>query len=190
MKIGILGGSFNPPHKMHKKIAIELIQKKYVDKIIFVPTGDAYPKAYLAKAKDRYEMVKRMIEGDKNLEVSDFECRKEHKYTYETIQYFQEKYKKDTIYFIVGFDNLKELPTWKNYDFLKTVPFLALDRNEESVEKLIEERNYTNITPCKVPTKNISSTQIRQKIREGKNCQKSISPKVYNYIEEKHLYTN
>lgn len=188
MKIGILGGSFNPPHKMHKKIALELIAKKYVDKVIFVPTGDAYPKPNLVSAKERCEMVKRMIRGNHHLEVSDFECKNGRKYTYETICYFKDKYKEDTIYFIVGLDNVKELPTWKNYQFLLAFPFIALDRGQEKVEDFVKKKNYTNIIVAPIVTEDISSTQIRKCIKNNKPYIQYIDPSVYEYIEEHNLY--
>ena len=75
MKIGIFGGSFNPPHKMHKNIALNLIKNKYLDKVIYVPTGNKYNKKDLIDAMDRYNMLKIMIEGYKNLELSNYEIK-------------------------------------------------------------------------------------------------------------------
>ena len=76
MKIGIFGGAFNPPHKMHKEIAINLLEKGYVDKIIYVPTGNNYNKPGLLDGKHRIEMLEIMFK-DINLkvEVSDFEVK-------------------------------------------------------------------------------------------------------------------
>ena len=71
MKIGIFGGSFNPPHKMHKTIALTLIKKHYVDKVIFVPTGSKYKyKNNLLSDKVRLEMLELMCHDNNNLEVS------------------------------------------------------------------------------------------------------------------------
>lgn len=63
MRVGIFGGAFNPPHKMHKEIAIELLQKDYLDKIIYVPTGNNYNKPGLLDGKDRLNMLNLLIEG-------------------------------------------------------------------------------------------------------------------------------
>ncbi len=66
MKIGIFGGSFNPPHNMHQKIALTLIKKGYVDKIIFVPTGAKYSyKNNLLEPKIRYEMLKLLCQNNR-----------------------------------------------------------------------------------------------------------------------------
>ena len=89
MKIGIFGGCFNPPHKMHKKIAIELIKKHYLDKVIFVPTGSKYKyKNNLLSDNVRFEMLKLMCEDNNALEVSNYELKDQVVYTYETLDYF------------------------------------------------------------------------------------------------------
>ena len=92
MKIGIFGGSFNPPHNMHKNIALDLIKNKYLDKVIYVPTGNKYNKKGLANQNDRYNMLKLMIEGYDNLDVSNYEFGK-LTFTYETLNHFKNIYK-------------------------------------------------------------------------------------------------
>ena len=92
MKIGIFGGSFNPPHKMHKKIALDLIKKHYLDKVIFVPTGRKYKyKNNLLSDKVRLEMLKLMCIDNKDLDVSDYELKDHIVYTYDTLDYFKNK---------------------------------------------------------------------------------------------------
>ena len=82
MKIGIFGGSFNPPHIMHKKLVEELIKEGYVDKVIFVPTGMKYEyKNNLISNEDRYNMIQLLIKDNNSLEVSDYEFTEEVTYT-------------------------------------------------------------------------------------------------------------
>ena len=131
MKIGIFGGSFNPPHNMHKNIALNLIKNKYLDKVIYVPTGNKYNKRGLVNQNDRYNMVRLMIEGYNNLDVSNYEFNK-LTYTYETLDYFRNIYQNDDIYFICGSDNLKEITSWKRYDYiLKNYKIIVIKRNDE-----------------------------------------------------------
>ena len=93
MKIGIFGGSFNPPHKMHKKIAKVLIKKGYVDKVIFVPTGMKYEyKTNLISNKKRVDMLSLMIEKEKNMAISKYELQQKPIYTYETLKHFKKKF--------------------------------------------------------------------------------------------------
>ena len=77
MKIAIFGGSFNPPHIMHKQIALSLVNNKYVDKVIFVPTGSKYNKENLIENKHRLNMLKIYCEYDERLEESDYELHGE-----------------------------------------------------------------------------------------------------------------
>lgn len=93
MKIGIFGGSFNPPHNMHENIALNLIANGYVDKVIYVPTGDNYNKKGLVSFCDRYEMVLLMTNNNPNLEISSIGNNDEYKYTYQTLDYFQKNIK-------------------------------------------------------------------------------------------------
>lgn len=114
MRIGIFGGSFNPPHKMHYNIGKELIRMGYIDKVIYVPTGSKYIyKDNLVDDSDRYNMLSIMIEDDERFIVSDFELRNRNVYTYETLDYFQKTYPNDEIYFILGTDNLSYIDQWE-----------------------------------------------------------------------------
>lgn len=136
MNIGIYGGCFNPPHKMHENIAKTLIKQKYLDKVIFVPTGDYYPKKNLEKAEKRYEMLELICEENKNFEVSDYEI-KNYTNTCETLKHFQDKYPNDTIYFITGTDNFKELNTWKDYNIiLEQYNLIVIQRNKDNLQTL------------------------------------------------------
>ena len=92
MKIGIFGGSFNPPHKMHKKIAKMLLKRKYIDKIIFVPTGTTYQyKTNLLPNKTRYDMLSILIKKEKNMSISKYEFSSTPKYTYQTLNQITKK---------------------------------------------------------------------------------------------------
>ena len=107
MRIGILGGSFNPPHKMHFKMGLDLINKGYVDKIIYVPTGSKYKyKNNLIADEHRFKMLELMIKNDSRFEVSDYELKDYVVYTCDTLKYFKEMYPNDDIYFVCGADNL------------------------------------------------------------------------------------
>lgn len=184
MRIGIFGGSFNPPHVDHKQIAIELIEKDYLDKVIFVPTGDKYQKKELISANMRINMLQLMCKNNLNLEVSDYEIKNKLTYTYETLDYFKNKYPNDTIYFICGSDNLKEFKTWKNYEYiLDNYKIIVTMRNNDKIDSIIKDINSKNIIEVNIKTNNISSTMIRAKLDE-----KYLDESVYNYIKKYKLY--
>lgn len=192
MKIGIFGGSFNPPHKMHKKIAIELIKKHYVDKVIFVPTGSKYKyKNNLLSDKVRFEMLKLMCRDNNNLEVSDYELKEHVVYTYETLNYFKNKYKDDEIYFICGTDNLSYIDKWKKgEDIITNNKLLVIKRNTDDINTLLDKyKDYkNNIIVTDIKENEISSTKIREMIYNNKGVEDYLDNKVLDYIVRNKLY--
>ena len=192
MKIGIFGGSFNPPHKMHKEIAIELIKKHYVDKVIFVPTGSKYKyKNNLLSDKVRFEMLKLMCNDNNNLEVSDYELKDDVIYTYETLNYFKNKYKDDEIYFICGTDNLSYIDKWKRGEYiLSNNKILVIKRNTDDINTLLDKyKGYKdNIIVTDIKENEISSTKIREMIYNNKRVKNYLDNKVLDYIIRNKLY--
>ena len=192
MRIGIFGGSFNPPHKMHLRMAKELLNDDLLDKIIYVPTGSKYIyKNNLVSDQDRYNMLKIMIKNDERLEVSDFELQTRNIYTYETLEYFKGIYLDDEIYFILGTDNLAYVDKWKyGIELLKNNNFIVIRRSTDDIEKILKKyiKYRKNIVVSEVRESNISSTLIRDKIKNKENVLDFIDEDVYNYILENKLY--
>lgn len=191
MRIGIFGGSFNPPHKTHKKIALELISNNYLDKAIYVPTGDKYNKKDLINSYHRYNMLKLMTKDNQNLDVSDYELKSNLTYTYQTLNYFQNKYKDDTIYFICGTDNLKEIKTWKNYNYiLDNFKIIVLKRNNDNLDDILNDINSDNIKVANIDLDNTSSTLIRNLINNDKKeyLNNYLEENIIKYIKENGLY--
>lgn len=192
MKIGIFGGCFNPPHRMHKNIAVKLVEDGYLNKVIFVPTGNDYQKRGLIDVEKRYEMLRILIREIPYLRVSRFETTG-GKVTYQTLDYFQDKYPNDEIYFICGSDNLEELDTWDLYEeILKKYKVLAITRNHDKTEEIIEKyRKYENhIIIGEIGETNISSTMIREWIKKHKDnlLKEHLEEDILNYIKENNLY--
>lgn len=192
MKIGIFGGSFNPPHKIHQKIANYLVKNNYLDKVIFVPTGSNYEKPYLASEQDRYNMLKLMIGNVSYLDISTYEFGK-LTHTYQTLDHFKEHYKDDEIYFICGSDNLKEIKTWKRYQYiLSNYKLLVIRRNGEAITDILSElKSYQdNIIVIDDIKSSLSSTSIRKRFKDDKKLVKdeNIDSKVFEYIKN-NLYS-
>lgn len=192
MKIGIFGGSFNPPHKMHLNIALELIDKHYVDQVIFVPTGSKYKyKNNLISNKKRVEMLQILTNKNKKLSVSDYELKNEVVYTYQTLNYFRKMNCFDDIYFICGTDNLSYMNTWMNSkDILNNYKVLIIKRDGEDIDKLLFKYNEykNNIIVADIKEKNLSSTEIRKKIKKNEDVAEFLDLDVYKYIKDNGLY--
>lgn len=185
MKIGIFGGTFNPPHKMHKQIAIELLNNKYLDKVIYVPVSDNYNKPNILNGIDRVKMLELMISNiddilSSKIEVSSFEVDGSL-HTINTLNHFKTVYPDDDIYFICGTDNLDDFHRWNSFEeILKNYKLLVISRDEYNYDEIIKKfGDYSkNIFLAPISSKKISSTQIRKEIIKN-----GFSNKLNNYID-------
>lgn len=177
---------------MHIKIALYLIENKYLDKVIFVPQGTNYEyKKNLESNEDRYNMLSIVTNKYSNLSVSEYELSNEISYTYKTLDYFKNKYSNDTIYFICGADNLDYIDTWKNGKYiLNNYNIIAINRGEYNTQKILNNYSKYNakIIVCNLESINISSTNIREKINNNEDIKDLIDIDVSNYIKENNLY--
>lgn len=194
MKIGIFGGSFNPPHNMHKNIGIELIKKGYLDKIIYVPTGEEYKyKSNLLSNEIRYNMVKLVTDKHPEFGISNFEFQDKVIYTYETIRHFKEEYPNDEIYLVCGADNLSYIDKWeKGETILRNEKIIAIARNTDNIDEILSK--YQRFSPvieiATIEPIDLSSTEIRSLIKENdyETLKKYLDKDVLNYIIKKNLY--
>lgn len=133
MKLGLLGGSFNPIHRCHLSIARSARQILQLDRILFIPTGDPphKPSGTLAAARHRYRMVQLAIQDIPEFTLTDIEIRRPGKsYSIDTVRAVQEEYgPAATIFFIIGLDAFLDLPSWKNAEhLLASCRFVVLSR--------------------------------------------------------------
>lgn len=192
MKIGIFGGCFNPPHKMHINIPKMLIKNKYLDKVIFVPTKDNYNKKDLISIKHRYNMLELLIKNNKTIEIETFDNHN-IEFTYQVLDYFKKIYKDDELYFICGSDNLKEFDTWKNYEYiLSNYKLLVIKRNNDNIDNLLNKyyKYKDRIVITNIKEEVISSTYIRNLLKDKNNKEilKYIDKSVHEYINNNSLY--
>lgn len=194
MKIGIFGGSFNPPHNMHINIGEELIKQGYLDKIIFVPTGIKYKyKSNLLPNENRFDMLKILTQKNKNFSVSNYEFNDNVVYTCETLDYFKNKYLKDEIFFICGADNLSYIDKWKNgEEILKNYKIIVIARNTDNLESILKKysKYNDNIIVARISPYDLSSTEIRKLISDGEYhlLDKYLDCDIIDYIIENNLY--
>lgn len=191
MKIGIFGGSFNPPHKMHEKMARELIEKKFLDRVIFVPTGNKYQKKELIEGEKRFEMLKIIASKYPFFKVSDFELKNELTYTFQTLEHFKTEFPNDEIYFILGADNLADIYNWKNYEYLlEHYHFLVINRGNAKTELMRKFKKYENhIEFVPIEQDELSSTQIRYFLKNhNKKALLELDSEVADYIFKHRLY--
>lgn len=181
MKIGLFGGSFNPIHKGHIKIAKEAIKALKLDKVIFIPCQKNPFKKDLnyVDGKMRVEMINLVLED--KMEISTFEIdRKGISYTIDTVKYFKNKFKNDDLFFILGSDNLTKLPKWKDIDEIAKYVKLAVFKRKQTINKTnIKKYNAILINNKIYPES--SSDYLKGEL-------KMLDDKVLSYIGKHRLY--
>ncbi|MDU5470767.1 MAG: nicotinate-nucleotide adenylyltransferase [Peptoniphilus harei] len=196
-KYGIFGGSFNPIHYGHLMICEYIKEEMGLDKVIFIPTGNPPHKDLGVSAEDRYEMVRLAISPNPDFEISDIETTRVNlSYTVDTIRELKKIYKKEKLYFLIGLDSLFQLKTWKKIgDLSQEIEFVValrpgyIDKEEINNEiDFLRENFGTRINLIKTPLYEISSTDLRDRIHEGKSLRYLIPKKVLDYIEESGFY--
>ncbi|WP_277218694.1 nicotinate-nucleotide adenylyltransferase [Peptoniphilus vaginalis] len=196
-KYGIFGGSFNPIHYGHLMICEYIKDEMGLDKVIFIPTGNPPHKDLEVSAKDRYEMVRLAISPNPDFEISDIETtRVKMSYTVDTIRELKKIYREEKLYFLIGLDSIFQLKTWmKIGDLSKEIEFVVALRpgyiNKEEINREIDflrENFGTKVNLINTPLYEISSTDLRDRIREGKSLRYLIPKKVLDYIEESGFY--
>lgn len=194
--IAIYGGSFNPPLNSHFLLAQQVVNEMtFINKVVFVPVSTKYNKKDLASNEDRFNMVKSICNLNENFEVSDVELNGAvQPFTVETLNYLSEKYH-ETLYFIIGTDNLKELKTWNRADELVTkYNFIILERDNDKMEEIIEADEFLKkyrqaFIKFNNPIRtNLSSSFVREQLKEGKSIKYLTPDTVIDYIKERNLY--
>ena len=184
MKIGIFGGSFNPPHKVHRKIVETLKKQGYVDKVIIVPTGIHYEyKSNLVDNRYRLDMLHLLFYDLDYVSISDYEMKEYPVYTYQTLDYFKKRYTQDDIYFICGMDNLSYMNEWKHFEVITKFPILALQRGND-----MTSIGDLDVTFVPFHSFDVSSTLIRDKIKHEKNILSYVPKEILDYILKYQLY--
>lgn len=197
-KIVIFGGAFNPPHNMHFSLAEQIINEyEDIEKVIFMPVNSKYQKREaLASNEHRYNMLKLVCDSNEKFEVSSLEINSERPlYTIETLTLLQQQYPDKELLFTTGTDNLKEFETWNSpQKILDNFKILVLERDKDNMEEIINSNEFLNknknaFIKLKNHTRSdLSSTLVRQKIRNGQSISELIPDKVYKYIKENKLY--
>lgn len=192
MKIGVYGGRFNPCHLMHKKLVEDLLNNNYFDRIIIVPTGNFYRNNNLLKGEERIKMLEIMFNDNPRVIISDYQFRNNLISTYRSLDYLQNLYKGDKLYFILGGDNLCQFDTWNKYEYiLNNYNLCVINRKGFDIKDDVDRfGKYNGDLIClDLNLDETDSIKIRNSIVDGSDyAVRYLDPKVYSYIKEKGFY--
>ena len=188
-RVGILGGTFNPIHNGHLLLAEQAREQADLAEIWFMPARTPPHKSMdgIASSEHRLEMVKLAIQDHHDFVATDIELNREGpSYTINTMEILTETYPDLSFSFIVGGDMLASLPKWHRFEELvQLVSFIGFDRPGSEVS-VVED--LFPVTYLKFSQWDISSTQIRDKVRSGKSLRYLVPSSVERYIKEHNLY--
>lgn len=187
-KTGILGGTFDPVHNGHLITAQYVLEKRNLDKIIFIPCNISPHKTDFlsSSAEHRLNMVKLAIKNMPYFDYSDYELKTEGvSYSYNTLLYLSEKY--ESLELIIGYDNLLVFNKWYQPDEIIRLASLVVMRRKTDIE---EKRNryFEKAVLLDTPTIEISSTDIRERVRKNLSIDYLVPESVKKYIYETNLY--
>ncbi|HYA11989.1 MAG TPA: nicotinate-nucleotide adenylyltransferase [Thermodesulfovibrionales bacterium] len=216
MKIGIFGGTFNPIHYGHLRAAEEVRERFELNKIIFIPSKSPPLKTQeLLDPAHKYKMTELALSANGFFEISDIEFKRPGKsYSVHTIEELQSIYHGTNLYFILGIDSFLEIPTWwqperlislvdfivisrppfKFVDLLSS-PYMNVPKNDLAKLDKTELKLYTTtlksgraVIAFSIPLIDISATEIRRRVREGKSIKYLLPESIESYIIANKLY--
>lgn len=196
LKIGIFGGAFNPVHNGHIKLAEEYKNELKLDKVIFIPTAVPPHKSSsgLISKEDRLNMLSLALENKDKFEISDIEFNRSGKsYTYDTLVELKKIYPNAHLYLIVGADQFLTFNLWYRYSDILDMVTLCTAARENDAQKLkldafAKTLKADNVFVGNFDVLRVSSSEIREKIKNQQDFSSLVDKKVYNYIVEKELY--
>lgn len=196
MKIGIMGGTFDPIHNGHLMLGVYAYDNFKLDEIWFLPNGKPPHKSGESAVKDRLEMVKLAIASDNRFRLNTYETEREaYSYSYQTLENFHTMYPEHDFYFIVGADSLFAIESWKEPErIMKACTLLAACRDDKDTEDMnrqiayLTEKYDVKIELLKTPLMDISSSDIRRMTEYDMEIDSVVPRPVSEYIKSHQLY--
>ena len=192
-KIGIMGGSFDPPHKAHLEISAAAFDFLGLDEIVFVPAFSAplKPRPHFAGFEDRLEMLRLALEkfGRKHRVLEIERERGGMSYSIDTAEYLKKMFAGARLFWIIGADQLRSLHKWREIGRLsEIVEFAVFQRGAEPLAENPNLPKNTKISRVKFEPMDVSSTQIRLAVKNGEDVSDFVDENVLNYIKDNKLY--
>lgn len=190
VRIGILGGTFDPPHVGHLLLASDARESIALDRLIFVPAGSQPLKVNnppVAPGQDRLEMVRLAVADDAYYTVDDTEIhRKGLSFTVDTLEHLAERFPSAKLFFLMGQDALAMFNQWKNPERIRELATLAVMRRSGSADG--DQSAPPGVVSVSTRRVDVSSTEIRERLRADKSIKGFVPESVERFIEARGLY--
>lgn len=188
IRLGVMGGTFDPIHFGHLVAASEAASAFHLDKVLFVPTGEPWQKQEITSSSHRVEMTKLAIAGNSLFEISTIDVdRSGPTYTVDTLRDIHTAYPAADVFFITGADSISQIDTWKDSELIWPLAnFVGVTRPGHSLEVPKSARGEVSL--LEIPALAISSTDIRARVKAGKPIDYLLPNAVIDYIHANHLY--
>lgn len=191
MNLGLLGGTFNPPHLGHLIVAERVREELGLDKILFIPSAISPHKQHIQLIDPAYrmEMVQLAVLGQQFLGSSDIEiARGGVSYTIDTLEQLKRMHPGDTFFLLIGMDNLVEFNTWKSPKKIVELASVVVMTRPGFKPNGVPGEYGKKFILCQVPEIEISSSDIRSRVKRGKAIRYLVPETVEMYIRTHHLY--
>lgn len=188
IRLGVLGGTFDPIHNGHLFAANEAAALLNLDQVIFVPTAESWQKAEFSDAKLRLKMTQLGIRGNKKFKISSVDIKRGGAtYTVDTLVDLQKKYPDAQLVFILGADAVAGMDSWKNAEQLgELAEFVAISRPGYSFEQ--PKSLKAPVLRLEIPALAISASEIRERVKANKPIEYLVPPAVAKFILKHRLY--
>lgn len=190
MNIGLFGGSFNPIHNGHVWLAEALLRETALDEVWFMvsPQNPLKQNSQLLDDGQRYRFVQLALKDHPRLKACDYEFHlPKPSYTWNTLQSLEKDFPQHAFTLLIGGDNWELFPKWYRYeDLMRDYPIVVYPRKGATVD--FQPAASTNVSFVNVPLIDISSTMIRERLRQGKSIRGLVPAPVASVIEQEHLY--
>lgn len=194
-KIGIMGGTFNPIHNGHIELALKAYETLGLDKVLFLPSGKSYMKSHVLDSSHRARMVELAIESHPQFELSLIEVNREgNSYTFETLRELTAMNPDSQYFFIMGADTLYMIEKWRKPEEIYALSTLVVTVRDDFDMEDIRRKGDTlsqkgaRIEYINMPPIDISSSRIRELVKQGKDISNMVPQSVCQYIKEEGLY--
>jgi len=189
VRIGVFGGTFDPPHVGHLLLATDAREALELDRVIFVPAATQPFKVNtppVASARDRLEMVRLAVADDANYTVDDTEIgRKGLSFTVDTLEQLTKKHSGAKLFLLLGEDALAGIGGWRNPERIRELATLAVMRRSGSGSETAIADGVTTVSARRI---DVSSTEIRDRLRAGKSIKGFVPESVERFIDARGLY--